>query len=71
MWFEGPEGDVLWKRRYLGGGFVFLQDMVERAIIDEIIGDRVTSPGGYVHQLPYHCFKNDLYVVNINEISPL
>ena len=43
IWRPGPEdgrrnfGD-LWKRVYLQFGFVFIQDMVERALVEEIIG---------------------------------
>ena len=53
----------LWKRRYLGGGFLFLQDMVERGTVEQILGHRVVAPGAYVHEMPYHCFKDDLYVL--------
>ena len=60
VWFEGPEGDIIWKRRYLGGGFIFLQDMVERGVVEQILGHRVPTPGAYVHQMPYHCYDNDL-----------
>lgn len=28
-----------WKRVYLEFGFVFIQDMVERALIEEIVND--------------------------------
>ena len=62
VWFEGSEGDLIWKRRYLGGGFIFLQDMVERAVVEQIVGHRVPTPGAYVHQMPYHCYDNDLLV---------
>ena len=35
------------------------QDMVERALVDEVAGERVASPGLYLHQMPYPCYKKD------------
>ena len=43
VWHPGPEdgrdleGLGIWKRVYLEYGFVFIQDMVERALIEEIV----------------------------------
>ena len=37
------------------------QDMVERALVDEIADERVASPGVYLHQMPYPCYKKDRY----------
>lgn len=59
IWYPGPE-NLEWKRRYLEAGFIFVQDMVERAIIDEIVGHRVASPGAYVHEMPYPSYNEDL-----------
>ena len=39
--------------------FLFPQDMVERALVDEVAGERVASPGVYLHQMPYPCYKKD------------
>lgn len=44
---------------YYTYGFVWLQDIVERAIIDKRVGRRVTEPGGYVEEIPYPCYLQD------------
>ena len=59
IWYPGPEREP-WKRRYLDAGFIFIQDMVERAVLEEIVGHRVATPGAYLHEMPYPCYKKDL-----------
>ena len=45
VWRPGPEdgrdndGQDSWKKVYLNFGFVFIQDMVERALVEEIVGE--------------------------------
>ena len=38
---------------------VILQDMIERASMEEILGKKVVTPGVYLHEMPYPCFKED------------
>lgn len=59
VWFSGPENSF-WKRRYLTAGFAFLQDMLERGSMEEIVGRRVAGPGAYVQEMPYPCYSDDL-----------
>lgn len=60
VWRPGPEdgrSDPLdvWKRVYIEFGFVFIQDMVERALMEEILlaGER---EGGREMIVIYLCF---------------
>lgn len=59
IWYPGPE-NLEWKRRYLEAGFIFVQDMVERGVMEEIVGHRVASPGAYLHEMPYPSYNEDL-----------
>ena len=59
VWIPGPENEG-WKRVYLGGMFIFVQDMVERALAEHFTGRRIATPGVYLHQMPYPCWKSDL-----------
>lgn len=70
VWYPGPE-EEFWKRRYLTGGFIFLQDMIERASLEEIVGHRVATPGGYLHEMPYPCYNDDLFLVATQWLLPL
>lgn len=56
---------------YYTYGFVWLQDIVERAIIDKRVGRRVTEPGGYVEEIPYPCYLQDNFLFMISKIMPM
>ncbi|XP_071820131.1 ATP-binding cassette sub-family A member 2-like isoform X3 [Apostichopus japonicus] len=56
---------------YYTYGFVWLQDIVERAIIDKRVGRRVTEPGGYVEEIPYPCYLQDNFLFMIANIMPM
>jgi hypothetical protein len=87
VWKPGPEDGRLetlsvWKRVYLEFGFVFIQDMVERALLEEIVathGDsgntslagRVAMPGSYVEQMPYPCHEADRFTQAMEFVLPL
>ena len=49
-------------------GFIFLQDLVERAVIDTYLNTSVPSPGGYVQPFPYPCYQSDNNLL-LGEIS--
>ena len=62
-WHPGPDPQIsLWmKKRYVDGLFIFVQDIVERAMVDEIVGLKVASPGLYVQQMPYPCYVKGIF----------
>jgi ABC-type transport system involved in multi-copper enzyme maturation permease subunit len=53
------------------GFFIFVQDMIERAMMEEIVGDRVASPGVYIQEMPYPCFKRDRFTYSLLYVLPL
>lgn len=70
IWYPGPENH-LWKSRYIDGFFIFVQDMIERAVLEEVVGDRVASPGVYIQEMPYPCFKRDRFTISMLYVLPL
>ncbi|XP_076818416.1 ATP-binding cassette sub-family A member 2-like isoform X1 [Clavelina lepadiformis] len=60
-----------WNFLYYMFGFVWLQDVIERAIIWFHVGHDVVSPGAYVHEMPYPCFRYDAFTMNLEHILPL
>ncbi len=49
-------------------GFVWLQDLVDRAIIDYHANQTVYEPGTYIRQMPYPCFMNDDFLIMIEDV---
>lgn len=45
--------------RYIWGGFVYVQDLVERALA-RIMTGKEAMMGIYVQQMPYPCFVDDV-----------
>ncbi len=43
--------------------------MVERALVEEIAGERVATPGIYLHQMPYPCYNHDKYVEHLRKCT--
>ena len=70
IWHPGPE-DAWWKKVYFSGLFIFLQDMLERATVEQIAGGRVASPGVYVQRMPYPCYNRNLFVSSLQFVLPL
>ncbi|ESP00897.1 hypothetical protein LOTGIDRAFT_81234, partial [Lottia gigantea] len=67
-WFPGPgPGDY----PYYQFGFVWIQDIIERAIIDVQVGRDVIEPGTYAQQFPYPCFVYDQFMFMIEHVMPL
>ena len=55
-----------WVPRALSGrsyyyyyGFVWMQDQLERSMIEILTGKNVTTPGLYVQEMPYPCYLED------------
>ncbi|GAB1604923.1 ATP-binding cassette sub-family A member 2-like, partial [Argonauta hians] len=67
-WYPGP-GPT--KQSYYQFGFVWIQDIIERAIIDTQVGHDVVEPGTYIHQFPYPCYVYDQFVFMIEHVMPL
>lgn len=55
-WRPGPNTGG---RFYFLYGFVWIQDMMERAIINTFVGHDVVEPGNYVQMFPYPCYTRD------------
>ncbi|KAJ8033307.1 ATP-binding cassette sub-family A member 1 [Holothuria leucospilota] len=68
-WHPGHRGDFFTEQQYLQG-FVFLQDMIERAII-ELHATSEQLSDVYIQQMPYPCYKNDRYLFIASIIFPL
>lgn len=67
-WYPGPgPGDY----PYYQFGFVWIQDMIERAIINIQAGRDVIEPGTYMQQFPYPCYVYDQFVFMIEHVMPL
>ena len=45
--------------RYIWGGFVYVQDLVERALARVLSGVEQTT-GIYIQQMPYPCYVDDV-----------
>ena len=45
--------------------------MIERAVLEEIVGDRVASPGLYLQEMPYPCYKEDRFTISLLYVLPL
>ncbi|XP_077867350.1 ATP-binding cassette sub-family A member 2-like [Saccoglossus kowalevskii] len=42
--------------------FPWLQDLVDRAIIEKKVGHNITEPGNYIQEFPYPCHVNDPFL---------
>ncbi|XP_036439062.1 phospholipid-transporting ATPase ABCA1-like isoform X2 [Colossoma macropomum] len=63
---DNPYNDL----RYVRGGFVYLQDMLDHGIIRTQTGVRQTL-GVYTQQMPYPCYVDDAFVSSIATILPM
>nr|AYM45136.1 ATP-binding cassette subfamily A member 1-like protein [Carassius auratus] len=63
---DNPFNDL----HYVSGGFVYLQDMVDRGIIKVQTG--VSQPlGVYAQQMPYPCYVDDAFLRSLTRSLPL
>ncbi|XP_039629926.1 ATP-binding cassette sub-family A member 2 isoform X3 [Polypterus senegalus] len=67
-WRPGPNTGG---RFYFLYGFVWIQDMMERAIINMFVGHDVVEPGNYVQMFPYPCYTRDDFLFVIEHMMPL
>ena len=59
-WIPGPKS--FRSGSYHRESFLFIQDMLERAMSEEMLGHSILAPGLYMQQMPYPCFQYDTYV---------
>ncbi len=52
-------------------GFAWLQDLIDRSIIDTHTNRTVLEPGLFVHQFPYPCYLSDDFLQVIEHVMPL
>ncbi|KAM8934426.1 ATP-binding cassette sub-family A member 2 isoform 1-T1 [Pelodytes ibericus] len=67
-WRPGPNTGG---RFYFLYGFVWIQDMMDRAIINTVVGHDVVEPGNYVQMFPYPCYTRDDFLFVIEHMMPL
>ncbi|XP_062869316.1 phospholipid-transporting ATPase ABCA1 [Trichomycterus rosablanca] len=70
FWDPGPAAEPFSDMRYIWGGFVYVQDLVERAITRVLSGKQPTT-GIYIQQMPYPCFVDDVFLRILNRSLPL
>ncbi|XP_058488295.1 retinal-specific phospholipid-transporting ATPase ABCA4a isoform X2 [Solea solea] len=69
-WDPGPRADPMDDLRYVWGGFAYLQDIVEHAIIKTQTG-KEWPLGVYLQQMPYPCYVDDLFMLTLNRCFPI
>ncbi|XP_038571463.1 phospholipid-transporting ATPase ABCA1 isoform X1 [Micropterus salmoides] len=70
FWDPGPAADPFNDMRYIWGGFVYIQDLVERAVSRILTGVQQTT-GIYIQQMPYPCYVDDVFLRVLNRSLPL
>ncbi|KAK2908022.1 phospholipid-transporting ATPase ABCA1 isoform X2 [Channa argus] len=70
FWDPGPAADPFNDMRYIWGGFVYIQDLVERAVSKVLTGVQQTT-GIYIQQMPYPCYVDDVFLRVLNRSLPL
>ncbi|XP_058514064.1 phospholipid-transporting ATPase ABCA7 isoform X2 [Ochotona princeps] len=70
FWDPGPAADPLADLRYVWGGFVYLQDLVERAAVRVLSGSEPRA-GLYLQQMPYPCYVDDVFLRVLSRSLPL
>ncbi|XP_063962912.1 phospholipid-transporting ATPase ABCA1-like isoform X2 [Lytechinus pictus] len=69
-WTPGPRKGIR-DRKYFESGFIFIQDILEQAIIKVKTGKEDLGAGMYVKQFPYPCYISDLFVQSLSGVLPL
>ncbi|XP_028818388.1 LOW QUALITY PROTEIN: ATP-binding cassette sub-family A member 1 [Denticeps clupeoides] len=70
FWDPGPAAEPFSDMRYIWGGFVYIQDLVERALARVMTG-REQQTGVYLQQMPYPCYVDDVFLRVLNRSLPL
>lgn len=67
-WYPGPGSG---EYPYYSFGFLWIQDIIERAIIDVQVGRDVVEPGSYLIRMPYPCWLYDQFLFMVEHVMPL
>ncbi|NWR07545.1 ABCA1 protein, partial [Paradoxornis webbianus] len=70
FWDPGPAADPFSDLRYVWGGFVYIQDLVEQAVVRVHTG-AAPRTGVYIQQMPYPCYVDDVFLRVLNRSLPL
>uniref|UniRef100_A0A674IMW1 ABC transporter domain-containing protein n=1 Tax=Terrapene triunguis TaxID=2587831 RepID=A0A674IMW1_9SAUR len=70
FWDPGPAADPFSDLRYVWGGFVYVQDLVERAVT-RVLSGTASRTGIYLQQMPYPCYVDDVFLRVLNRSLPL
>ncbi|XP_048415909.1 phospholipid-transporting ATPase ABCA1-like [Stegostoma tigrinum] len=70
FWDPGPEALTIRDLQYIWGGFVYIQDLVEQAII-RVQTNEHKRTGLYLQQMPYPCYVDDGFLRVLNRSLPL
>ncbi|XP_060037438.1 phospholipid-transporting ATPase ABCA7 isoform X2 [Erinaceus europaeus] len=70
FWDPSPAADPLKDLRYVWGGFVYLQDLVERAAV-RVLGGGAPPARLYLQQMPYPCYVDDAFLRALSRSLPL
>uniref|UniRef100_A0A3P8XSG8 ABC transporter domain-containing protein n=1 Tax=Esox lucius TaxID=8010 RepID=A0A3P8XSG8_ESOLU len=70
FWIKDPYISSMNTLRY-NRGFVYLQESIDRAIIETQTGQQVTEPAVQVQAFPYPCYMKDEYLNSISFVFPL
>ncbi|XP_040445068.1 phospholipid-transporting ATPase ABCA7 isoform X1 [Falco naumanni] len=70
FWDPGPAADPFSDLRYVWGGFVYVQDLVEQAVVRVQTG-ATPRMGVYIQQMPYPCYVDDVFLRVLNRSLPL
>ncbi|KAM9174579.1 phospholipid-transporting ATPase ABCA7 [Mergus octosetaceus] len=70
FWDPGPAADPFSDLRYVWGGFVYVQDLVEQAVV-RVQSGAAPRTGVYVQQMPYPCYVDDVFLRVLNRSLPL
>ncbi|XP_053906261.1 phospholipid-transporting ATPase ABCA7 isoform X3 [Cuculus canorus] len=70
FWDPGPAADPFSDLRYVWGGFVYIQDLVEQAVV-QVQTRAAPRTGVYIQQMPYPCYVDDMFLRVLNRSLPL
>lgn len=70
FWDPGPSADPLMDLRYVWGGFVYLQDLLEQAAVRVLSGGDPHT-GLYLQQMPHPCYVDDVFLRVLSRSLPL
>uniref|UniRef100_A0A8C6KHM0 ABC transporter domain-containing protein n=1 Tax=Nothobranchius furzeri TaxID=105023 RepID=A0A8C6KHM0_NOTFU len=69
-WTPGARDHSFNELRYIWGGFAYLQDMMDHAII-RLQTSKTQPLGVFVQQMPYPCFVDDVFLRSLASSLPL